>query len=87
MAMDQTVVHQLCVKLFPEYILFVSLFSGINCRCIPVVSFDPEASEGSQHWGAELIGISKQLPKATQLPKAAHARVIWGQALQDNFEF
>jgi len=24
----------------PGYILFVSLFSGMHCRCIPVVSFD-----------------------------------------------
>jgi len=28
----------------------------------------------------ETYGISKQLPKATQLPKAAYARRIWGHA-------
>ena len=28
-----------------------------------------------------------KLPKATQLPKAAHARGVWGHAPQENFEF
>ena len=31
--------------------------------------------------------IHIQLPKATQLPKAAHARGVWGHAPQENFEF
>jgi len=35
----------------------------------------------------ETSGINKQLLKAIQLPKAVHARGVWGHAPQENFEF